>query len=299
RENATLKKKLAEKEMQLVIARMDHASVERRLHESIGWNQRFYMEMFRKGAVPKPSSKDESTERPRKKSKKPSSDGTEGPSELRGPPKPMVPKAGDAGTSGVETGGAGTGAAEADGAEAGSAGPAMPEITGDCKEKDKVKFVTATLQEVGTRIVQLKAKRTDIDGYTNPFHELALLCPRMVEPEQVKVEQYIRDLSKNIRGDVTSSRPAGSDEAVRMAYQLMGQIIQDKTDEAPKGEKWKGEGDRGGRGDNRRECLDRKDVTCCNCNEKGHLKRHCPKLKKNGQGGKNCGAVYKLEAVDA
>nr|GFB43276.1 putative reverse transcriptase domain-containing protein [Tanacetum cinerariifolium] len=82
-ENATLKKKLAEKETQLVIARMDHASAERRLHESIGWNRRFYMEMVRKGAVPKPSSKDESTEHPRKKSKKPSSDGTEGPSEPR------------------------------------------------------------------------------------------------------------------------------------------------------------------------------------------------------------------------
>nr|GEU98868.1 putative reverse transcriptase domain-containing protein [Tanacetum cinerariifolium] len=39
-ENATLKKKLAEKEMKLVIAHMDHASAERRLHESIGWNRR-------------------------------------------------------------------------------------------------------------------------------------------------------------------------------------------------------------------------------------------------------------------
>nr|GFA07555.1 hypothetical protein [Tanacetum cinerariifolium] len=61
-ENATLKKKLAEKEM------------------------KFYMEMVYKGVVPKPSSKDGSTEHPRMKSKKPSSDGTEGPSEPRGPP---------------------------------------------------------------------------------------------------------------------------------------------------------------------------------------------------------------------
>ncbi|GJV01887.1 putative reverse transcriptase domain-containing protein [Tanacetum coccineum] len=176
----------------------------------------------------------------------------------------------------------------------------------------------------------------------------------MVEPEQVKVEQYIRGLSKNIRGDVTSSRPTSIDEVVRMAYQLMGQIIQDKTDEVSEGEKRKGEGDRGGRGDNRRDynrrqnqrranagamtnaapndnevcpkcknkkhagdcwkcgkcgklghktaacwSLDRKDVTCFNCNEKGHRKRDCPKLKKNGQGGNNRGAVYKLGAVDA
>ncbi|GKG30903.1 putative reverse transcriptase domain-containing protein, partial [Tanacetum coccineum] len=46
-------------------------------------------------------------------------------------------------------------------------------------------------------------------------------------------------------------------------------------------------------------CLDKKDVTCFNCNEKGHLKRDCPTLKKNGQGGNNRGAVYKLGAVDA
>nr|GFA71194.1 hypothetical protein [Tanacetum cinerariifolium] len=46
-------------------------------------------------------------------------------------------------------------------------------------------------------------------------------------------------------------------------------------------------------------CLDKKDVTCFNCNEKGHLKRDCPKLKKNGQCENNRGAVYKLGAVDA
>ncbi|GJT22737.1 hypothetical protein Tco_0892674 [Tanacetum coccineum] len=43
------------------------------------------------------------------------------------------------------------------------------------------------------------------------------------------------------------------DEAVRMAYQLMGQIIQDKNDEVSESEKRKGEGDRGGPGDNRRD----------------------------------------------
>ncbi|GKF64808.1 hypothetical protein Tco_0188256, partial [Tanacetum coccineum] len=38
-ENATLKKKLKDKEMQLVIAHIDCASAERRLHDSIGWNR--------------------------------------------------------------------------------------------------------------------------------------------------------------------------------------------------------------------------------------------------------------------
>ncbi|GJZ01256.1 putative reverse transcriptase domain-containing protein, partial [Tanacetum coccineum] len=158
------------------------------------------------------------------------------------------------------------------------------------------------LQRLEQELYNLELKGTAIDGYTNQFHELALLCPRMVKPEQVKVEQYIRGLSKNIRGDVTSSRPAGIHEAVRMAYQLMGQIIQDKIDEISEGEKRKGKGDRGGRvGHKTAACwsLDRKDVTCFNCNEKGHRKRDYPKLKKNGQGGNNHGAVYKLGAGDA
>ncbi|GJV35859.1 hypothetical protein Tco_1408336 [Tanacetum coccineum] len=129
----------------------------------------------------------------------------------------------------------------------------------DCKERDKVKFATATLQGRALTWWNGRIASMGIDAangtpwtevrkwMTEEFlHELI-----MVEPKQVKVEQYIRGLSKNIRGDVTSSRPAGIDEAVRMAYQLMGQIIQDKTDEVSKGEKRKGEGDRGGRGDNR------------------------------------------------
>nr|GFD37468.1 hypothetical protein [Tanacetum cinerariifolium] len=58
--------------------------------------------------------------------------------------------------------------------------------------------------------------------------------------------------TKSIRGDVTSSQPATINDAVRLAYQLMGQLIQDKADEATEGEKRKGEGYRGSRSDNRR-----------------------------------------------
>nr|GEW51395.1 hypothetical protein [Tanacetum cinerariifolium] len=266
-------------------------------------------------------------------------------------------KAGGAEAGGAGADGAGADGAGAGGAGVGGARPAAPKITGytyitfmkckphpfkgtegavglcqwfeklesvfrisDCKEMDKVKFATTTLQGRGLtwwngRIASIgidAANGTDIDGYTNRFHELALLCPRIVEPEQVKVEQYIRGLSKNIRSDVTSSRPDGIDEAIRMDYQLMGQIIQDKTDEVPEGEKRKGEGDRGSRGDNRHDYNRRKNQRMANggamtnvapndneCNEKGHQKRDCPKLKKNGQGGNNHRAVYRLGAMDA
>ncbi|GKA61358.1 hypothetical protein Tco_0760765 [Tanacetum coccineum] len=67
-------------------ARMEHDMAERRLHVSQGWNKRFYMEMVRIRAVPKPPYDDEDTKRLNKKSKNSTFDGTEGPSELRGPP---------------------------------------------------------------------------------------------------------------------------------------------------------------------------------------------------------------------
>ncbi|GJZ44643.1 putative reverse transcriptase domain-containing protein [Tanacetum coccineum] len=250
--------------------------------------------------------------------------------------------AGGAGAGGAGAGGAGAGGAGAGGAGVGGAGPAAPEITGctyvtfmkcdpqpfkgtegavglcqwfekleyvfrisDCKERDKVKFATATLQgraltwwngriasmgidaangtpwtevrkwmteefcprsvlqRLEQELYNLKLKGTDIDGYTNRFHKLALLCPRMVEPEQVKVEQYIRGLSKNIRGDVTSSRPAG--------------------------EKRKGEGDRGGRGDNRRDYNrrqnQRRDNARAMTNAAPNDNEVCPKCKNKKHGG--------------
>nr|GFC40083.1 hypothetical protein [Tanacetum cinerariifolium] len=100
----------------------------------------------------------------------------------------------------------------------------------------------------------------------------------MVEPEAVKVEQYIRD----------------------------------KADEATEGEKRKGESDRGGRGDNRCEHNRRQNQrrgnagamtnaapnnneTCQKCKNK----RHAGDCWKNGQGGNNRGGAYQLGAVNA
>ncbi|GJS96269.1 hypothetical protein Tco_0803237 [Tanacetum coccineum] len=79
-------------------------------------------------------------------------------------------------------------------------------------EGKKVKFVAATLQgpvltcginsKNGARIVEPEYNVVD---YTQRFNELALMCPRMVEPKSVKVDAYIRGLSENIKGEVTSS----------------------------------------------------------------------------------------------
>nr|GEZ91667.1 hypothetical protein [Tanacetum cinerariifolium] len=89
-ENMTLKKKLAENKVLLDLTRMERDRAEKRLSESIWWYERFYLEMVRKGAVPKPPSDDEGSEHPRKIPKK--SDEDEGPSNPRGPLMIMPPK---------------------------------------------------------------------------------------------------------------------------------------------------------------------------------------------------------------
>nr|GEX46176.1 putative reverse transcriptase domain-containing protein [Tanacetum cinerariifolium] len=207
-----------------------------------------------------------------------------------------------AGGPGAGVAGAGADGAKAGGAGFGGVGLAAPEIT-------KCTYITFMKHEPhpfkgtegrvltwwngriasmgidaanGTSWTELKG--TDIDGYTNRFHELALLYPRMAERKQVKVKQYIRGLSKNIFGDVTSSRPAGIDEAVRMANQLLGQIIQDKTDEVSDGEKRKGEGDRGGR-------------VCPKCKNKKHG-GDCWKYGKCGKLWHRTAACWSLDIKD-
>ncbi|GJU59539.1 putative reverse transcriptase domain-containing protein [Tanacetum coccineum] len=260
--------------------------------------------------------------------------------------------AGGAGAGGAGAGGAGAGGAGAGGAGVGGAGPAAPEITGctyitfmkcdpqpfkgtegavglcqwfeklesvfrisDCKERDKVKFATATLQGRALtwwngRIASMgidAANGTDIDGYTNRFHELALLCPRMVEPEQAFASEKRKgEGDRGGRGD--NRRDYNRRQNQRRANAgAMTNVAPNDNEVCPKcknkkhaGDCWKC-GKCGKLGHKTAACwsLDRKDVTCFNCNEKGHRKRDCPKLKKNGQGGNNRGAVYKLGAVDA
>ncbi|GJY09691.1 putative reverse transcriptase domain-containing protein [Tanacetum coccineum] len=77
------------------------------------------------------------------------------------------------------------------------------------------------VQSMEHKLWNLKVKEYNIVAYTQRFNELALMCPRIVEPERVKVNAYIRGLTDNIKGEVTSSKPANLNEAVRMAHKLM------------------------------------------------------------------------------
>nr|GEU37144.1 hypothetical protein [Tanacetum cinerariifolium] len=80
-----------------------------------------------------------------------------------------------------------------------------------------------------------------VRGQDARFNELALMCPRMVESERVKVNDYIRGLTDNIKGEVTSSKPANLSEVVRMAHKLMDQKSQARDERILEGKKQKWE----------------------------------------------------------
>ncbi|GJS62649.1 putative reverse transcriptase domain-containing protein [Tanacetum coccineum] len=69
------------------------------------------------------------------------------------------------------------------------------------------------VQRMEHELCNLKVKEYNIVAYTQRFNELGLMCPRMVEPERVKVDAYIRGLTGNIKSEVTYSKPANLNEA--------------------------------------------------------------------------------------
>ncbi|GJZ60898.1 putative reverse transcriptase domain-containing protein [Tanacetum coccineum] len=84
----------------------------------------------------------------------------------------------------------------------------------------------------------MTAKFCPIEEIQRMEHELWNL---MVELERVKVDAYIRGLTNNIKGEVTSSKSANLNEAVRMAYKLMDKKSQARDEIILEGKKRKGE----------------------------------------------------------
>ncbi|GJW96627.1 putative reverse transcriptase domain-containing protein [Tanacetum coccineum] len=136
----------------------------------------------------------------------------------------------------------------------------------ECAEGKKVKFAAATLE--GPALTWWKTKVTTMGLETvnqMPWTEMKQLMTaefcsieeiqlmehelwnlRMVEPERVKVDAYIRGLTDNIKGEVTSSKPVDLNEAVRMAYKLMEQKSHARNERILEGKKRKWEDLQGG-----------------------------------------------------
>nr|GEX75085.1 putative reverse transcriptase domain-containing protein [Tanacetum cinerariifolium] len=109
----------------------------------------------------------------------------------------------------------------------------------ECVERNKVKFVAATLQGRAltwwnAQVATLGLEDSNIDAYTQRFNELVLLCPEAVLSKKKKVEAYIRGLPEIIKGEMTSSRHIVLNEAVKMANTLMERKLVAKAEKIAK-----------------------------------------------------------------
>ncbi|GJU45962.1 putative reverse transcriptase domain-containing protein [Tanacetum coccineum] len=177
--------------------------------------------------------------------------------------------------------------------------PAVHEYTftgfmNECAEGKKVRFTTGTLQGPALTWWNAKVKEYNIVAYTQRFNELALICSRIIEPERVKVDAYIWGLTDNIKGEVTSSKSAHLNEAVRMAHKLMEQKSQARDERILEGKK-------------RKYCKEKNVAMGANalpiltgydCGEQGHTRNRCPRKVKQEKVGEVRGRAYAIKEAE-
>ncbi|GKA05573.1 putative reverse transcriptase domain-containing protein, partial [Tanacetum coccineum] len=171
------------------------------------------------------------------------------------------------------------------------------------------------VQRMEHKLWNLKVKEYDLVAYTQRFNELVLMCPRMVEPKRVNVDAYIQGLIDNIKGDVTSSKPADLNEAVRMAHKLMEQKSQARDERILEGKKIaKSKGTR----ESWLPLLLMESFLCVNDvllamlvsvqssatsverlgTREGHNRNRCPKKIKQEEAGEVCGRAYAIKDAE-
>ncbi|GJT58872.1 putative reverse transcriptase domain-containing protein [Tanacetum coccineum] len=257
-----LKKELEDTRLSNTLLRMQRERVERDLYWTRVQAHEFYREMIRRGVV--------FEERPNEAIDVPVEDEESPSSEPLGSPLNEA-LAGDRARRVNASGAGGSG-------QGGAPAPMAAEF---CPVEE--------VQRIEHKLWNLKVKEYNIAAYTQRFNELALMCLRMVEPKNVKIDAYIRGLSENIKGEVTSSKPTNLSEAVCIAHKLMEQKLQAKK---------VGHKSRYYKEKNVATGANTLPVwTCYDCGEPGHTRNHC--LKKNKpQGGNASGRAYVIKDAD-
>nr|GEY60359.1 reverse transcriptase domain-containing protein [Tanacetum cinerariifolium] len=125
------------------------------------------------------------------------------------------------------------------------------------------------IQRMEHELWNLKVKDLNISAYTQRSNELVLLCPTMVLTDHKKIEAYIKGLSENIKGDVTSSKPTSLIEAIWSQAYCRVKVVATGANAQPT-------------------------VTCFDCGERGHVRYNCPK-KNNQPAGNAQGQVYTIK----
>ncbi|GKB78355.1 putative reverse transcriptase domain-containing protein [Tanacetum coccineum] len=188
----------------------------------------------------------------------------------------------------------------------------------ECAEGKKAKFAAAALQghaltwwntkfatmglEAVNQIPRTEMKQMMTTEFY-PAEEVQRMEHEMVKPENVKIDTYIRGLSENIKGGVTSSKPTNLGKAMRMSHKLMEQKLQAKKARDMEGNKRKWENfqsrnsSRGNYKDNshnqqnnQKQGNARAMTTAPNKGKVGHKSRYCK--EKNVATGANAHPIW-------
>nr|GEW31818.1 reverse transcriptase domain-containing protein [Tanacetum cinerariifolium] len=160
-----------------------------------------------------------------------------------------------------------------------------PRDSYECTEGKKVKFAATTLQGPALTCWNAKVATMGLETMNQmpwtemKFSELALMCPRMVEPKRLKFDAYFHGLTDNIKGDVTSSKPINLNEAMHMTHKLMDQKSQARDERILEENKRKWESFQSG-------------------NSSGHTRNRCPKKVKQEEVGEVCGRAYAIKDAE-
>nr|GEZ42116.1 Gag-Pol polyprotein [Tanacetum cinerariifolium] len=93
-----------------------------------------------------------------------------------------------------------------------------------------------------------------------------------------KVDKYIGGLPDNIHENVMSARPKTLDKTIKLANDLMDQKLRTYAERQIENKRRADDASRNNHGV-------QNTGTCFECGEPGHIKKNCPKLKNNGNGG--------------
>nr|GEU69770.1 putative reverse transcriptase domain-containing protein [Tanacetum cinerariifolium] len=140
------------------------------------------------------------------------------------------------------------------------------------------------IQRIEHKLRNLKVKDYNIVAYTQRFNELALMCPRMVKPERVKVNAYIQGFTDYIKGEVTSSRLANLSEACTIKCHKYGKVGHKSRYYKEKNV---------ATGANALPIL-----TCYDYGEQGHTSNRCPKKVKQEETGEVHGRAYAIKDAE-
>ncbi|GJW27759.1 putative reverse transcriptase domain-containing protein [Tanacetum coccineum] len=164
----------------------------------------------------------------------------------------------------------------------------------ECAKGEKVKFAAAILQG---QIRVLSNRRTS-------KNRARIMEPEgWLSPESVKVDTYIQGLTDNIKGEVTSSRPANLNKAIRVrggGVGLIGFILAMRSmyDKCYKCERF-----------GHKSVIARKRVlptganaraliTCYDCGEQGHTRNRCPLERQKENLKEVCGRAYAIKDAE-